>query len=650
MKIRLNFEKTNLIRLIVAMIFAAVLYYKVTFPVYVLAGFGVSYFLIKSLSVELNNKWLRLALGILMLGGSSVMTAHMVQYLLLDAELRARIMDNKMFLNVLCCLVVYLVVQVFTKNVGLTCVISHIALMTFAGINYFVYLFRGNEFIFSDLRSISTGLSVAGNYEFVLDDRAAYVVLLSALYVAFVRKIHVMFEKRIWMAAVCISVVICCCAYIGTETEGTVTETWEQKGSYRNGYLLNFALSVRDSFIAEPDGYSEEVISELEDQYSGDGESYVNQDVEKNPTIIVVMSESYADLSVVGDFLTNEQVTPYYDSLQDNIMKGHALSSVFGAKTPNSEWEFMTGNSMAFLPMGSVVYQQYISDTPTTIVSNLKDDGYTCIAMHPYYETGWSRNLVYPHIGFDEMHFIDYFDQTKILREYITDQELYDKIIKRYENRKNNEKLFFMGITMQNHGGYTETYDNFPENYYKVGRSYTDANQYLSLVHESDEAVKNLISYFSKVDDPVEIIFFGDHQPSLNSNFYPILNGKGLTGLTEDELEKLYTVPFFIWTNYDTPEETVDITSLDYLSTMALERAGIELSAYNKFLADMQEVVPAINSRGYYSKSKGCYLHIDEAEGEEKEWIEKYHMLQYNSMFDKKNRSSFFFPYNLKSK
>ena len=92
--------------------------------------------------------------------------------------------------------------------------------------------------------------------------------------------------------------------------------------------------------------------------------------------------------------------------------------------------------------------------------------------------------------GFDEMHFIDYFDQTKILREYITDQELYDKIIKRYENRKNNEKLFFMGITMQNHGGYTETYDNFPENYYKVGRSYTDANRYLSLVHESDEAVK----------------------------------------------------------------------------------------------------------------------------------------------------------------
>lgn len=166
-------------------------------------------------------------------------------------------------------------------------------------------------------------------------------------------------------------------------------------------------------------------------------------------------------------------------------------------------------------------------------------------------------------------------------------------------------------------------------------------------MHESDKAVKNLIEYFSKVDDPVEIVFFGDHQPSLNSNFYPLLNGKGMSGLTEDELEALYTVPFFIWTNYDTPEETVDITSLNFLSTMTLERAGIELPAYNKFLADMMETVPAVNSRGYYSKEKQCYQHIDDATGEEAEWIKNYHMLQYNSMFDKKGRSNLFFPYNI---
>lgn len=88
-----------------------------------------------------------------------------------------------------------------------------------------------------------------------------------------------------------------------------------------------------------------------------------------------------------------------------------------------------------------------------------------------------------------------------------------------------------------------------------LGVNYPDVNQYLSLIHESDKALEYLISYFEQVDEPVEIVFFGDHQPSLSSSFYPYLNGKGLSGLTLDELEDLYTIPFFIWTNYESESE-----------------------------------------------------------------------------------------------
>ena len=216
-----------------------------------------------------------------MLGTGGIFTAYHIQYLLLDAELRAKISDNKMFLNVLCCLVVFLVIQIFTNNTGLTCLISHIVLLSLAGINYFVYLFRGNEFIFSDLKSIQTGLSVAGNYEFVLDARAGYVILLSTLYVAFIRKLHVSFKKRIPISIVCISLAILCCVYIGKHTQGVVTETWEQKGSYRNGYILNFVLSIRDCFIAEPDGYSKEAVKELEDQYSKEADTNTGETEKK---------------------------------------------------------------------------------------------------------------------------------------------------------------------------------------------------------------------------------------------------------------------------------------------------------------------------------------------------------------------------------
>ena len=644
-KIKLEYDKKNNIRAAIAIILAIVMYVTIGFHIGVLIAYGLLYYLIKSLKIDLDQRCPWLWTAILFVSGA-IFTTFSIQYMLLDSELFQRMSDLKWVLNVLCCLVVYLVVQLFTNNAGLSCIISHTSLLSFAFINYFVYLFRGNEFTFSDIRSIGTGLSVAGNYKLQLNDRGAYAIFGAALFIAFVRKCHVKFARAWQMRIIDAMLAAICVIIVGMAAYDVNTETWEQKGTYRNGYILNYILGIRDSFIAQPDGYSEEAIQKLEKKYSSNDKDYSKTDI-KDPTIIVIMNESFSDLSVLGDLQTNIPLTPFIDSLKENTTKGYALSSVFGAKTPNSEWEYLTGNSMAFLPAGSVVYQQYISDTPTSIVSNLKDDGYTCVAMHPYYATGLSRNQVYPKIGYDEMHFIDDFDQTKILREYITDQELYDKIIERYESRGANEKLYLMGITMQNHGGYGEPYDNFYEGCYKIGRSYTDANQYLSLVHESDKAVKNLIEYFSKVDDPVEIVFFGDHQPSLNSNFYPLLNGKGMSGLTEDELEALYTVPFFIWTNYDTPEETVDITSLNFLSTMTLERAGIELPAYNKFLADMMETVPAVNSRGYYSKEKQCYQHIDDATGEEAEWIKNYHMLQYNSMFDKKGRSNLFFPYNI---
>ena len=591
------------------------------------------------------NKWLKGVWTILLFAVGVYVTTYLVQYLLLDAELFAKLSDTKWELNRGCVLVVYLLMLCFTNRVGLSAILSHVFFMVLAFVNYYVYLFRENEFIFADIRSIGTGLSVAGNYELELSPRGWQVLVVSFLFIVVASLFRIKFEKAIILRVVSGLAAIYLCVTISGVTTGINTETWEQKGSYRNGYVLNFVLSARDSFVSEPESYDIEDVVELEKTYSKNEKNPLGDTLTKEPTIIVVMSESFADLSVIGELETNQPLTPFMDSLYENTTKGYALSSVFGAKTPNSEWEFMTGGSMAFLPVGSVVYQQYLSDTPSSMVSTLKEEGYTCVAMHPYFETGWSRNLIYPKLGFDESYFIEHFNQSELVRKYISDEEMYSKIIDRYENRKVNENLFIMSISMQNHGGYATKYENFEQKYYKIGRSYTDANQYFSLIRESDDALRDFVNYFASVEEPVEIVFFGDHQPSLNSNFYKLLNGKGLSGLTLKELEALYTVPFFIWTNYDTPEETVEITSLNFLSTMTLQRAGIDLPPYNQFMADLMEAVPAINARGYYSLEKDRYLHVEDALGEELEWIRKYENLQYNGVFDKKHKSDIFFPY-----
>lgn len=600
--------------------------------------FILLYFIVKNLEIELSEKlnWLW---AILTFAVSSVLTTWLVQYLLLVQDLRSKISQEKFFLNILCCLLIYLVVQACTNNVKLTCILSHIALLVFAGINYFVYEFRGNELTFGDIKSVSTGISVASNYQFTLNAQAMNAVLLTVIYIAGVRKLKVKFQKQWIMRGICLSLAVLSFVYVARKSEYTVTETWEQKGTYRNGYLLNFALSIRDSFVEKPENYSEDAVAEIEKSYTQT--EAVSE--EKKPVIIAVMDESFADFSVIGNLETNQEVMPFINSLKENTIRGYALASVFGAKTPNSEWEFMTGNSMAWLPSGSVAYQQYLEEENAySIVDTLKKEDYTCVAMHPYYATGWSRDTVYPKLGFDETYFLSDFDQSNLMRKYVSDTVMFDKIIERYEAGKGQENLFLMGITMQNHGGYTDHYDNFSTDVWGTNISYPDVNQYLSLAHQTDLAVEKLVEYFSGVEEPVVICFFGDHQPSLNSAFYRRLNGKGLSGLTTDELEELFEVPFFIWTNYESESRTVERTSLNFLSTMLLERAGIPLPAYNQFLADLMEVVPAMNARAYYSEGTGRYVHYGEGTAEEEKWLNQYQILQYNGLFDDKKSEVFF--------
>ena len=325
--------------------------------------FAAVYFGLVNVKLELPVKlsWLWAAI---LLAIGAILSVFSVQYVLLTDEDFVKTTDMVCVVNVVLALAIYLVILFITNNTRLTCTIASIAILAFGFIDYFVYEFRGNEFTYADLKSAGTGLSVVTKYKFVIDYKFLYVILAAVLYIMLVRRIEVQFESAIHMRIISILLTIICVLYVIMNSMSLNTETWEKKGTYRNGYLLNFVLGIRDSFVKAPDGYSKAAVDKIAGNFKETDGSYSQSDA-KNPTIIVIMNESFADLSVVGDFETNTQVTPFMDSLSENTLKGYALSSVYGAKTPNSEWEFETGNSMAFLPDGSVVYQQYINDDPT---------------------------------------------------------------------------------------------------------------------------------------------------------------------------------------------------------------------------------------------------------------------------------------------
>lgn len=184
-------------------------------------------------------------------------------------------------------------------------------------------------------------------------------------------------------------------------------------------------------------------------------------------------------------------------------------------------------------------------------------------------------------------------------------------------------------MTVQNHGGYNYE-DNCAYNVKSLNVPSEEADSYLSLVKESDEAFAQLISYFAQEEEKVVICMFGDHQPRFgDSAFYDTLYGQteGLTGA--DILFNRYKTPFVIWANYDISEkDSLDI-SMNYLGALLLDTIGIEGSAYFNFLLELMEDYPIITINGYYDKNGVAH----EWSGTKEEFLE-YRILQYNLLLD----------------
>ena len=285
------------------------------------------------------------------------------------------------------------------------------------------------------------------------------------------------------------------------------------------------------------------------------------------------------------------------------------------------------------------------------MVGQMKKNGYKCISMHPYLSSGWMRNTVYPYLGFDKSYFIDDFSDRDMLRDYVSDDGMFKKLINVYEtNKKQNQQVFLFGVTMQNHGAYNYKGKNYKQTISLKGysKTYTDAEQYLSLIHETDIAVEKLIEYFKSVENNVVLVFYGDHFPNLNDEFYNEIHGGSFTSLDEQQLK--YEIPFFIWTNYDIKEEKVKLTSLNFLSNYVYKVAGVQLPKYNKVLADINEKIPAMNANGYYSIIENKFLSYNQAKGKEADILNMYYQLEYNNIFDNKNRNNILFPKIKKNK
>ena len=533
-----------------------------------------------------------------------------------------------------------------------------IVAMVFGLINHYVMLFRSTPFVPWDIFSIGTATSVASNYDFA---PTAGVVVVTVIFIALIMLMHfvdfrIKWKFRFRLIPTVLGILALCLFVNALQDEDFQTDNYLYPFLFTpaymtkvNGMAVTFAMDLKFVAVDKPDGYSRQKAKELLDSYSGTDD---NSDAANNtaitdksdyPNIIVVMDEAFSDLSVLGDFDTNTDYMPFVHSLEkgnENTITGYLNTSVCGGNTADTEFEFLTGNTMAFLPVGSIPYQQYIKSKTPSLASYLKSIGYATYAQHPYYSSGWNRDTVYPLLGFDNLSFMQDYSNQRFVREYISDETSFDKIIETYENKPDGQPAFIFNVTMQNHGGYTNTYYGFDNTVTADKLNNSALDQYLSLIKLTDEDLKNLIEYFSNVDEKTIVVFFGDHQPNDTvASSVLAANGMDYNNLSNEELKLRYQVPYVIWANYDIDEAAGKDTSVNYLAANVLKAAGVPTNDYQSFLLKLQEEYPVISAVRTDKTADKTSNKSDKATGSKKnqtdsDMLNNYKILQYYRLFD----------------
>lgn len=518
-----------------------------------------------------------------------------------------------------------------------------VAAMAIIGVgNYFVVMFRSNPIVPWDIYSFETAMSVADNYVFSVDWALAEHIAMFILMLIVGVRTNIRLNKKILRPILTVAMCIPAYFYISylwqdnlERNTGLNDTLFNAKYMHsKDGFFVSFILDIHFLQIEEPKNYSDEyALSLLNEQ-----EVEKVETPEELPDIIAIMDETFSDPAVLGEFETNKDYMPFVHSILRgevaNTISGYTDVSVLGGNTANSEFEFLTGNSMAFFPNGSVPYLQYIRDGISTIVPQLEEYGYTTYGTHPYRAKGWNREFIYDLMGFDYRYFQGSFPFEDKLRNYVSDEADFKSIL---EWRNNTEGPFFMfNVTMQNHSNYGGDFDNFDPQIvakFKNTSSNKYLNKYLSLMYETDQDVASLLSELSQSDRKTIVVFWGDHQP----NDYVVRSiykeyGLDFDNQTYEQQQQRQKTPFFIWANYDIQEQTNVEISLNYLNILLFETAGLQLDEYQTFRKNLwQGQIPMMNAVGYRNDD-GDLVEYDDAPEEIQNLLNEYQNIQYYRM------------------
>lgn len=565
---------------------------------------------------------------------------------------------------------VWLTVDTLTRFAPLATLLAAAVGCVPATVNFYTLQLRGEPFLPWDLMQVSeaAGVASAAGIHIQTSMIVSIVLILLAAVGAFFLYRHR--PKLKWLprlAGLAASAATLCLLIFGVYLQPSVTlalgivpDAWMQDRYYRYyGVITGFLTNLTNLEIDKPDDYSEEAVNALLDDTEESAQFETNplytnsysavmpeEETEKQPTIIYVMDESYWDASELEQYgiTFDTDISANLHALQQTSAYGRVYSPSFGGGTCDVEFEALTGYSVSFLPSGSKPYQQHVTKPMFSLPNYLKTQGYQTAAVHCFWAKYWSRDTAYPYLGLDTFISLEKMSNVEKVRHHywttglVTDDSMANQIIQQYEKMKasSDSPVFLHAVTMQNHTNYNQ--DNYPDSERVKVLSHPSGmksstvgalEDFATGIRDADAMLGKLVEYFSQVDEPVILVFWGDHYNPIDSN-YDVYTLTGYASASSSD-PALHQTTLLMWSNYSTQSVDLGTIAAYDISPVMMEIFGLDQPLYFQYLTRQLRVAYRANVRGTTMNRDGTTT--DTMTDYQTRWNTGHWMLQYDLMF-----------------
>ena len=331
--------------------------------------------------------------------------------------------------------------------------------------------------------------------------------------------------------------------------------------------------------------------------------------------VIMVMNEAFSDVTDHEIFAYDEtnDTLPNLHALREDphALTGHVVVPGFAGGTANTEFDVLTGIQTNALSATTTSAMRVVNRNLDSLFRLFAADGYHTSFFHPGDDWFYNRENVYRWLGAEETMFIDQMAEPEYKGRWVTDRYMAELIEAEFEETLASGKpLFHYTTTIQNHMSYT--LDKYGEGYeypdVPLHRSVSDPVRTLLRVYaegarDADAMLGRLRDYFARQEEPVVLVFFGDHLPYLGDDQlgYQEL---GFTDSSDWETLHSFETPFVIWANdaaadtlnWETAVRRLELgstVSASFLGAAVAELTGHE-TAWTVFLNQLRREFPVV--------------------------------------------------------